>query len=90
MTLVSPTKRFEETEPKTEDESRTQRLKRKIIEADYEICIERMRYFTQAYKETEGEHPSLRAAKAIERTLDNYTIYILPELSSSIRTGKSK
>ena len=59
--------------------NRTQILKKKILDAPYEICIERARYFTQVFKETEGEHPSLRAAKAIERILDNMTVYILPE-----------
>jgi len=58
---------------------RTQALKRKIIEAPYEICMERARCYTQVYRETEGMHPSLRAAKALERTLDTMTQYILPE-----------
>ncbi|MFW9898449.1 MAG: glycyl radical protein [Candidatus Thorarchaeota archaeon] len=58
---------------------RTQILKNIILEAPYEICIERARYYTQVYKETEKEHPSLRAAKALARTLDEMTIYILPE-----------
>ncbi|MCP4760215.1 MAG: hypothetical protein GY870_00440, partial [archaeon] len=59
--------------------SRTQKLRKKILKAPYEICIERARYYTQIFKETEGQHPSLRAAKALERTLDNMTTYILPE-----------
>lgn len=58
---------------------RTQALKRRILDAPYEICLERARYYTQVYKETEKLHPSLRAAKAFERTLDNMTLYILPE-----------
>jgi formate C-acetyltransferase len=58
---------------------RTQALKRKILEAPYEICMERARYYTQVYRETEGMHPSLRAAKALERTLDTMTLSILPE-----------
>lgn len=59
--------------------SRLSVLKRKILEADYEICIERARYYTEVFKETQGEHPSLRAAKALERTLNEMSIYILPE-----------
>ena len=58
---------------------RTQALKRKILDAPYEICLERARCYTQVYRETEGIHPSLRAARALERTLDNMTQYILPE-----------
>ncbi len=74
---------------KIESSSRTQSLKRKILEADYEICIERARYYTQVFKETEGQHPSIRASRALERTLDNMTIYILPEeLMVGNRSGK--
>lgn len=54
-------------------------LKKKVLEAPYEICIERARYYTQVFKETEGEHPSIRAAKALKRTLEKMSIYILPE-----------
>ncbi|TFG12144.1 MAG: hypothetical protein EU535_06500, partial [Promethearchaeota archaeon] len=79
MTLNSQVKPIKPSDFPTSRSNRTQILKKKILDAPYEICIERARYFTQVFKETEGEHPSLRAAKAIERTLDNMTIYILPE-----------
>ncbi|MHA1291360.1 MAG: glycyl radical protein [Promethearchaeota archaeon] len=79
MVLVSPNKRFDKIEITVEDINRTQMLKKRILNAPYEICIERMRYFTKAYKETEGQHPSIRTAKAIKKTLENCTIYILPE-----------
>ena len=79
MTLKANTQEVKPQETITDKSNRTQLLKKKILEAPYEICIERARYFTQVFKETEGEHPSLRAAKATERTLDNMTIYILPE-----------
>ena len=79
MVLVSPTKQFEELAPEFKNISRTQRLKKRILDAPYEICIERARYYTQIYKETEGLHPSIRAAKALKHTLENMTIYILPE-----------
>ena len=79
MALNVQIKPIKPSENSTSRSNRTQILKKRILDAPYEICIERARYFTQAFKETEGEHPSLRAAKAIERTLDNMTIYILPE-----------
>ena len=44
-------------------------LKKKIIEAPYEICIERAKYYTESYQETEGLHPAIRAAKALEKTI---------------------
>jgi formate C-acetyltransferase len=58
---------------------RTKILKQMVLDAPYEICIERARYWTQVFKETEGEHPSIRAARALERTLNKMTIYILDE-----------
>ncbi len=79
MILKAKTQELKPSESTVDARNRTQLLKKKILSAPYEICIDRARYFTQAFKETEGEHPSLRSAKAIERTLDNMTVYILPE-----------
>jgi len=79
MVIETHTQEVKAPESSAESENRTQKLKRRILEAPYEICMERMRYFTQVFRETEGVHPSLRAAKAMERTLDNMSIYILPE-----------
>jgi len=44
--------------------------------AKWEIDIDRMRYYTEAYKETEGELPPMRNAKGLEKTLANMTIRI--------------
>ena len=51
----------------------------KILSASYEISIERAKYYTESYKTTEGEHPALRAAKALSHTLSNMKITILEE-----------
>ncbi|MFH1537362.1 MAG: pyruvate formate lyase family protein [bacterium] len=59
--------------------TRTQRLKQKILDAPYAICIERARYVTEAHRRTRGMHPSVRAARAFENTLRKMTIYILDE-----------
>lgn len=55
--------------------------KNKILTAPYEICIERARYYTESYRKTEGEHPAIRAAKALKHTLRNMSVYILDEES---------
>ncbi|MFX1451597.1 MAG: pyruvate formate lyase family protein [Promethearchaeota archaeon] len=55
----------------------TDSYRQMIYNAPYEICIERAKYYTESYKETEGQHPAIRAARALEKTLDNMTIYIL-------------
>jgi len=40
------------------------------------VCVERGRYFTKAYQETEGAPPALRQATALAKTLDNMSIRI--------------
>ena len=40
------------------------------------LCLERSRLVTQAYKETDGEPMVMRRAKALEKILNNMTIYI--------------
>jgi formate C-acetyltransferase len=42
------------------------------------VCIERGRYYTESYKETEHLPPIVRRAKALERTLEKMTLYVLP------------
>jgi len=69
--------------------SRNAEYKHLILGAPYEICIERARYVTQAYRETEGQHPSIRAARAFENTVRNMSLYILDcEGIVGNRTGK--
>jgi len=58
---------------------RNQRYKDKVLNAPYEICTERARYYTESFKQTEGEHPALRAAKAFAHTLENMSLHILDE-----------
>ena len=40
------------------------------------ICPERARYYTRAYRESEGEPEIVRVAKGIASILDNMTVYI--------------
>ena len=47
-----------------------------ILTAPYEICIESARYVTRAFRETEGMHPSIRAARAFEKTATCMSISI--------------
>jgi pyruvate formate-lyase/glycerol dehydratase family glycyl radical enzyme len=74
---------------KTKKESRTKILKEKILNAPYEICVERARYYTQSYRETNGEHPAIRAAKGFANTINKMSVYILDEeLIVGNRSGK--
>lgn len=55
---------------------RVLRLRDSIILAKKEICIERARLVTEAYKETEGEPTAVRRAKALRKVLEEMSIYI--------------
>jgi formate C-acetyltransferase len=58
---------------------RTESYRQMMYDAPYSICIERAKYYTESYKETEGEHPAIRQAKALEKTLDKIPLYILDQ-----------
>ncbi len=55
---------------------RTLRLKNNLLSSRYEICIERMKFFTEAYQNHPGDPPVLKRAKAVAHTLQNMTIFI--------------
>ena len=55
---------------------RVLRMKEKAINAPHEICIERAKFFTESYKETRGENPTIRFAKGMDHYLTNMTIKI--------------
>ena len=63
--------------PSTEDAARCERYRELVLSAPYEICIERARYVTEAYRQTEGLHPSIRAARAFDNTVRKMTVRIL-------------
>ncbi|MBN1773749.1 MAG: hypothetical protein JXB32_20980, partial [Deltaproteobacteria bacterium] len=60
-------------------DARTARHMERILEAPYEICIERARFVTEAYRRTAGRPPAHRAAEAFENTVRRMTCYVLPE-----------
>ncbi len=55
---------------------RTLKMKERVVNQPHEICIERAKLFTEAYKKTKGESPIIRFAKAMEHLLTNMTIKI--------------
>jgi len=56
---------------------RVERLYQNAIDAVPSVCIDRAKYFTESYKQTEGESVNIRKAKAIKNTLEKMHIYIL-------------
>jgi formate C-acetyltransferase len=64
-------------------------MRDRLRSAPFEICIERARLYTESYRETEGELPAIRNAKALSRTLREMTIGIdEDELIVGNRTSK--
>ena len=58
---------------------KNQLQKDRLLNSEFWICMERAKYYTDSYKETEGEHPTIRAAKALKHAFENMTINIYPE-----------
>ncbi|MBI5118593.1 hypothetical protein HZA56_19160 [Candidatus Poribacteria bacterium] len=60
-------------------ETSTERNRRRrdvFFNTPFSICIERARYFTDSFKQTEGEPQALRMAKAYRKYLENVTIVL--------------
>jgi formate C-acetyltransferase len=51
-------------------------LRSRLLAARPELCPERARFYTQSYKETEGEAMIIRRAKALSRVLENMTLFV--------------
>lgn len=56
---------------------RIEKLRKNILVTP-EVCVERGRLITNSYEETEGMPTIIRRAKALEKILENMTIYIQP------------
>ncbi|MBA3031278.1 MAG: hypothetical protein FP816_21025 [Desulfobacteraceae bacterium] len=69
----TPFEGFEKNQPYSD---RIARMKYDLLSSSYEADIERARYYTQAYRETEGSLPAIRAAKGLEKTLRHMSIKI--------------
>ncbi|MFW9970207.1 MAG: glycyl radical protein [Candidatus Odinarchaeota archaeon] len=57
-------------------EERILKMKNKVVMQPREICIERAKLITDSYKNTKGEHPVIRYAKALDHILTNMSIRI--------------
>ncbi len=56
---------------------RIRKLREDVLSRVPGVCIERARFYTEVYKENEAMPVYLKRAKALERTLENMSIYIL-------------
>lgn len=70
--------------------ARTARMKEEFLSCRYEICIERMKYFTEAHREKPEAPEIIRRAEGLARTLEHMTIFIRDdELLVGNETGKN-
>ena len=71
--------------------TRVDRLRKKIINAPQEICIERARYITRSMQQNWGKHPLTRMSMALEDILAQISVIIREdELIVGCRTSKLK
>lgn len=59
-----------------QDSPRIERLKDRLLRAEYAICLERARCFTESYMATEGKDPALRNALALKATCEKQPVHI--------------
>jgi choline trimethylamine-lyase len=60
----------------TSGTKRVSLLRKRMINAKPELCIERGYWITESYKETEGESAVIRTAKSLKKILENMSISI--------------
>jgi formate C-acetyltransferase len=76
-------------QPRTAGPDRVERLRERFLRGRREVCIERARYLTQSYRQSEGQPAVLRQARALEYILLHLTVRIDPdELIVGNITGK--
>jgi pyruvate formate-lyase/glycerol dehydratase family glycyl radical enzyme len=51
-------------------------LRERVLTTKPFVCVERARYITEAYRNSEGKDPPIRKALALKHLLENMTIYI--------------
>ncbi len=60
----------------TTNSERINRLKENLLSSKYELCIERMKFFTEIYKRNPNDSEVIKRAKSVAHTLRNMTIFI--------------
>jgi pyruvate formate-lyase/glycerol dehydratase family glycyl radical enzyme len=58
--------------------ARVRALRENLLDTMPSVCVERARYFTEAYRKHENDPMVLRRAKSLAHVLANMTIYIQP------------
>ncbi len=59
--------------------ARVEAIRERFIAITPEICVERAQLITASYQETEDQPILIRRARALEKILDNMTIFIQPD-----------
>jgi pyruvate formate-lyase/glycerol dehydratase family glycyl radical enzyme len=79
------------TDTQTRETSRVARLRRRIIDAPQEVCVERAVQLTRSMRRNWDEHPLTRMSMALSDILDNISVMIREdEVVVGCRTSKLK
>jgi len=62
-----------------EQMTRTERLKKRLLDTVPEVDSERMRLITESYRQSEGEEIQIRRAKAFAYIVENMTLRLIPD-----------
>jgi formate C-acetyltransferase len=63
-------------------------LKERHLAVEQELCVERARYFTESFRQTEAEPLIIRRARALANVLGEMTVFIEPgELIAGKQAG---
>jgi pyruvate formate-lyase/glycerol dehydratase family glycyl radical enzyme len=76
--LAAPEQHIERTVgvPRSGTTPRVQQLREGLLSITPEVCVERARYVTEAYREHKADPAVVRRAKALARVLDHMTIFV--------------
>ena len=75
-TIASSNAATKDSPQKTPYSERIGRMREDLLNSVYEADIERARYYTKAYRETEGQGAAVRSALGLKETLKNMSIKI--------------
>jgi pyruvate formate-lyase/glycerol dehydratase family glycyl radical enzyme len=85
----APTPTAPEAAARAATGERVDRLRERFLFGQKEVCVERARYLTESYRQTEGQPAVLRQARVLEHTLGHISVRIEPdELLAGNVTGK--
>ena len=76
---ICPTRELNFSSEEAPTSERIARLRKRYQQGPAYISIERAKYYTESWKQTEGEPLSIRVAKAMKNVYENMSLYLDPD-----------